>query len=373
MQRENDNFSFRFRITFIRVILLLLALGAFGVMIIRFIFGLSSVTNLNDDWPWGLWIGFDVMCGVALAGGGYGTALLVHVLRIERLRPIARGAMLTSLIGYLLVMAGLFLDIGRWWNFWRPFISWGHDSILFEVFWCISAYTLIQLLEFCEILTERIFRKLHRFFVTIFPVLIVVGVAIPMMHQASLGGLYLLMDGRLHPLWWSPVIFVFFLLSSFFVGPAMIMLESAVGGIALNHKTPIETLRCLSKIGGVAMIIYLALRIIDLIVRNKIAFAFTGDYESIAFGLEIVVGLIIPIAIIFSPLSGNRFWLIIYGVCASFGVFLNRLNVVVIGMTQEMGSFYYPTIYEILLSVGLVSAGVLIYLFVCENFKIVEE
>ncbi|MDR1485498.1 MAG: polysulfide reductase NrfD [Planctomycetaceae bacterium] len=373
MEKEIDDLSFRFKITFARVILFLLALAAFSIVVVRFVFGLNAVTNLNDDWPWGLWIGFDVMCGVALAGGGYGMALLVHVLRIERLRPVARGAMLTSLIGYLLVMAGLFLDIGRWWNFWRPFISWGHESVLFEVFWCISVYTIIQVLEFCEVITERIFRKLHKIIVTIMPVLLIAGIAIPAMHQASLGGLYLLTVERLHPFWWSPIIFVFFLLSSFFVGPAMIMLESAISGKALKHTVPIDVLRTLARIGGVAMIVYLVLRIADLIWHNKIGLVLSEDYESFAFRFEIVLGLIIPIIIVFSPLSGKRIWLVVYGLCAVFGVFLNRLNVVVTGMIREMGSFYYPTIYEITVSAGLVAAGVLVYLFICENFKIIEQ
>jgi Ni/Fe-hydrogenase subunit HybB-like protein len=373
MQVELNIFSFKFNITAIRVLLFLTAVVAVGIMLVRFIFGLHAVTNLNDQWPWGLWIGFDVLCGVALAGGGYGTALLVHVLHIEKLRPVVRGAMLTSLIGYLLVMAGLFLDIGRWWNFWRPFVSWGHESVLFEVFWCISAYTVVQVLEFGEIFTERIFRGLHKFFVTILPALIIVGVAIPTMHQASLGGLYLLLDGRLHPLWWSPIIFVFFLLSSFFVGPAMVMLESAISGKALKHTIPIDVLRSLAKIGGVAMIIYLVLRIGDLFLRNEIGSIFADSYEGVAFRFEIIIGLIVPIMIVFSPLSGKRFWLIVYGLCASFGVILNRLNVVVIGMMRDMGEFYYPTIYEIIVSVGLVSAGILIYLFVCENFNIVDQ
>lgn len=373
MEKEVAYPPFRFRITFIRVILFLMVLFAFGVVLVRFLFGLSAVTNLNDDWPWGLWIGFDVMCGVALAGGGYGTALLVHVLHIDRLRPVARGAMLTSLIGYLLVMAGLFLDIGRWWNFWRPFVSWGHESILFEVFWCISAYTIIQVLEFCEILTERIFRIFHKFFVAIFPVLIIIGVAIPMMHQASLGGLYLLMDGRLHQLWWSPIIFVFFLLSSFYVGPAMVVIESALGGKLLKHTIQVDVLRSLARIGGVVMLIYLVLRLGDLILRNDITILLTDGVEGIAFRVEIFIGLVVPIVIVFTSLSYKRFWLMVYGVCASFGVFLNRMNVVVTGMQQEMGSPYFPTIYEIAVSAGLVAAGILVYMFVCENFKIVEE
>ncbi|MDR2170053.1 MAG: polysulfide reductase NrfD [Planctomycetaceae bacterium] len=372
MEMLAGDFSFKFKITLMRVILFLLTLCAICIIAVRFIFGLHAVTNLNDDWPWGLWIGFDVMCGVALAGGGYGTALLVHVLHIDRFRPVVRGAMLTSLLGYLLVMAGLFLDIGRWWNFWRPFIFWGHESILFEVFWCISIYTAIQVFEFCEVLTERIFIGFHKFFAGILPALVIIGVAIPMMHQASLGGLYLLMDGRLNSLWWSPIIFVFFLLSSFYVGPAMVMLETAISAKALGHEVKIDVLRSLARIGGVVMLIYLTLRIADLIYFNTIGLAFNGSYESIAFGAEIVIGLVIPLVIIFSPLSSYRSWLIAYGACASFGVLLNRLNVVVIGMMRETGSFYYPTIYEILVSAGLVAAGILAYLFICENFKITK-
>jgi Ni/Fe-hydrogenase subunit HybB-like protein len=373
MLKEVGDFSFKFNITFVRVLLFLAVLAAFVIIAVRFIFGLHAVTNLSDSWPWGLWIGFDVMCGVALAGGGYGTALLVHVLHIERLRPVVRGAMLTSLLGYLLVMVGLFLDIGRWWNFWRPFISWGHESVLFEVFWCISVYTIVQVLEFGEVFTERIFRTFHKIFVKILPVMIIIGIAIPTMHQASLGGLYLLMEGRLHPLWWSPIIFVFFLLSSFFVGPAMVMLESAISGRALGHVVPIDVLRYLARIGGVVMIIYLVLRVCDLILRDQIGLVFGGDYESLAFLFEVVIGLIVPIMIVFSPLSGERFWLIVYGLCASCGVLLNRMNVVVTGMMREMGELYYPSIYEIIVSVGLVSAGILVYLFICENFKIVEQ
>jgi Ni/Fe-hydrogenase subunit HybB-like protein len=362
-----------FRITPVRVLLLLLAAAAGAIILLRLILGLQAVSNLNDTWPWGLWIGFDVMAGVALAGGGYGTALLIHVLHIERLKPIARATMLTSLIGYILVVTGLFIEIGRWWNFWRPFVSWGHESVLFEVFLCISAYTVIQVLELCEVITEKVFRNFHWIFVRIFPFLVIIGVILPTLHQSSLGALYLMADGKLHPLWWSPIIFAYFFLSSFFVGPAMVAVESMLADKSFGHKTPIHVLKSLARIGGAVMLLYLILKIGDLVIHNKIGLLFDGSFESIAFIAELGIGVVIPILIVFSPLSNIRGWIVTYGLLASFGVFFNRINVVVTGMIRDAGSIYYPALTEIAVSVGLVSAGILAYMFLCENFNILEE
>ncbi|MTJ84355.1 MAG: Ni/Fe-hydrogenase cytochrome b subunit [Telmatospirillum sp.] len=365
--------SWTFRMTPARGLLILLSLVAIALIAYRLVTGLGTVTNLNDKWPWGLWIVFDVMCGVALAGGGYGTALLVYVLRIETFRPIARSAMLTSLIGYLLVMAGLFLDIGQWFNFWRPVVSLGHSSVLFEVYICVSAYTLVQLLEFGEIVTERVGTRYHAFFRKILPPLLIIGIMIPTMHQSSLGGLYLLMPDKLHPLWWSPLIFLFFLLSSFFVGPAMIAVETALGGLAFGHKVPMEVLTRLIRVSGGALILYLLLKIGDLAVRDRLGMLFDGSFESVFFLLEMGLGVMVPIAISFSRLAHVRAWVVAFGVLVSAGVVLNRYDVVVTGMISSTGSVYWPAFGELAISIGLVCMGCLAYLFICENFRIIEE
>ena len=130
---------------------------AIVVALWRFISGLGAVTNLSDEWPWGLWIGFDLLCGIALAGGGFSTALIVHVLHKDKYLPIVRAALLTSMLGYIIALVSLFLDIGRWFNFWRPFFYWGYHSVLFEVFWCIALYTTVQILEFGDIVFENPF------------------------------------------------------------------------------------------------------------------------------------------------------------------------------------------------------------------------
>ncbi|AEF93814.1 Polysulphide reductase NrfD [Desulfotomaculum nigrificans CO-1-SRB] len=362
-----------FRMTPIRKLLILLATICVGVSIFRLATGLGLVTNLNDEWPWGLWIGFDVLTGVALAGGGYFTAIIVHVLHRDQFHPIARGAMLTSLLGYLLVLAGLFLDVGQWFNFWRPFVSWGHTSVLFEVFWCISCYTTVQVLEFGEIFTERVGKKWHNAFKAAMPVLMIIGIIFPTLHQSSLGGLYLIAVHKLYPLWWSTLIPYFFLISSFFVGPAMICVESTLAGNAYNHKVPIEVLRGLGRIGGWFMLLYLVLKIYDLSNRGVWDLVFAGNLEGNLFLLEMILGVIVPIFIIFSGMSKSRSGLFIYGLLVSGGVVLNRMNVVFTGMSGTSGGSYFPSIWEWSVSIGLVSIGVLVYCFIVENFNILDH
>ena len=356
-----------------RLVLLGFTAIAIAIAVVRLVVGLGPVTNLSDEWPWGLWIGFDVLCGVALAGGGYGTALIVYILHNDKLKPIARATLLSSLIGYILVVVSLFFEIGRWWNFWRPFLYWGYESVLFEVFICISLYTVVQTLELCEIITEKVFRFFHKFFVVIMPFLLIVGVVLPTLHQSSLGALYLMMDGKLHELWFSPYIFLFFLLSSFYVGPAMIAVESVVSYFSYKHLTPLPVLRTLARIGGCVMLIYLILRFADLFYHGKLPLLWEGSFESNAFLLEIGVGLILPLCIVLSPLVNYRFFIILYGILAVCGVILNRMNVVITGMWTSTGGGYFPAPTEILLTVGLVTGGILAYMFLCENFNILGD
>src|SRR6185436_10383895 len=127
---------------------LLVALFAVAAVLIvyRLIFGLGRITAMNDGYPWGLWIAFDVVTGTALACGGYAVALLVYVLNKGKYHPLVRPAVLTSALGYSLAGVGVALDIGRWWNIWRVpvfFWHWNLNSVLLEVALCIMAYTFV--------------------------------------------------------------------------------------------------------------------------------------------------------------------------------------------------------------------------------------
>lgn len=362
--------GWKFTLTPARLVLLLFAALGAAVILVRFITGFGLVTNLNDDWPWGLWITFDVLIGVALAGGGYFTALIVHVLHKDKYLAISRSAMLTSLIGYLLVLAGLLCDIGQWFNFWRPYVSWGYTSVLFEVFLCISAYTTIQLLEFGEIFTERVGVKWHKYFVKAMPILIVTGIIFPTLHQSSLGGLYLIAVDKLYPLWWSPFLPVFFFMSSFFVGPAMIAVESTFAGRAFKHTVPVEVLRGLGQIGGGMMVLYFFLKMGDLASRGMLPLMFKGNLEGNLFLIEMVFGILVPIAMIFSSFTKTHRGLFIYGLLVSAGVVLNRVDVSLVGLAAQAATPYFPSLWEFLTSIGFTAIGCLLYCFIAENFRI---
>ena len=358
-----------FTITPVRFVLTGLVALMVATVVLRLLTGFQYVTNLTDETPWGMWIAFDVMCGVALAGGGYSTALLVSIFQYKEFHIVARGALLTSLLGYILVMAGLFLDIGQWFNFWRPFVSWGYTSVLFEVFWCISIYTTVLSIEFFEIITERILRKkLHRYIVRILPVLIVIGLIFPVMHQSSLGGLFLIMKERMFPLWWSEFLPLYFLLSSFFIGSAMVTIETTLAKTAYGHEIPHNIMLKLTRVGAGMMFVYLLLKLYDLFEKHEWNYVFQGTLQSNMYCVEMLFGILIPLMIIVSPLSKKRGGLLTYAVLTVLGVILNRLNCVFTSM-YESGS-YFPGIGEIIVSVGLISLGVLIYCFLVENFNI---
>lgn len=364
--------TWKFRITPYRLIMLALAGCAAGLIILRLVKGLGATTNLNDHWPWGLWITVDVLTGVALAGGGFTTAFLVHILHRKEYRPIARAALLTSLIGYLLVLVGLFLDVGRWYNAWRPFFFWGYHSVLFEVFWCISLYTLVQLLEFGEMVFERIrIPSWQERLEKLLPILFVLGVVLPTLHQSSLGSLWVVTIGRLHPLWWSMALPVFFLLSAAFVGPAMVTLESALSSKAYNRELEFPVLESLSRLGRWLLGAYLLLKIIDLSYRGQWGALLEGSLESRLFLLEMVGGVLLPLIMYFTPaIRKTKAGLVTASSLVVAGVILNRINVAITGFLRTAGGSYFPAWTEFLVTLGLISLGILMYCFAVENLHI---
>jgi len=333
------------------------------------------VTNLNDHWPWGLWIGFDLLCGIALAGGGFSTALIVHVLHKEKYLPIARAALLTSLIGYVIALISLFLDIGRWYNFWRPFFYWGYHSVLFEVFWCISLYTMVQVLEFGEIFFEKVkcapLQKILHFFMT---PLLILGIILPTLHQSSLGSLYVVAVDKLNPLWWSMIIPFFFVWSAFFLGPAMVTIEGTLAAKAYGRKPELSVFQSLTKVTLWMMIIYFVVKVADLSYRGVLSTAFNGSFESNMFLIEMIVFVLAPIFMYAVPSIRTRLWgVLTASILVVAGVIFNRMNVVFTGMSKGMGGHYFPSVWEWLITIGMWSALVLIYCFIVENFPILPR
>jgi Ni/Fe-hydrogenase subunit HybB-like protein len=361
--------GWRLRMTPVRAVMAALT-GLFVLLsIFRLFTGLGAATNLSDAWPWGLWIGFD-LTAVALAGAGYSMCFFAHVLHIDAFHSISRRSMLLSLLGYVFVLLTLILEIGRWDNAYMPLISWGHASALFEVYIAITIYVIIQAIEFSEVATEKIFHSASRYVQMLLPTAFIIGAILPFGHQASLGGIYLLMKGRLHPLWWSRMLPWFFLITSFYVGQAMVILESLWSERSFGQKVDLKVLRMLAKISACIMSGYFLFKFFDLAWLGELHWVLTPSFESGMFLLEMVGCVLLPAIIAFSPWGRGRVGLLVFSVLCIAGVVLSRINVVFTGMYRSIGPGYVPSIVEWGITIGLLAAIGLAYIFIVENFNI---
>lgn len=367
--------SWTFPLTRSRLLLLLLAIVGIGVLAWRFAVGLGASTNLRDDFPWGLWIGFDMMTGVALAAGGFTMAFYIEVLGNKRFHEFVRPAVLTAFIGYLLAIVGLLGDLGLPWRIYHPIYMWNLHSFMFEVAWCVILYTTVLFVEFLPIPLERFgLKKPLAIVKKTMPVFIVLGIILSTLHQSSLGSLFLMMSQRLHELWWSPILPVHFLLTAVAVGFAMVAFESVLGGWLLRHPINGKLLGDLMKPLPWVLLVTLAVRLGDLYLRGILPGALEQhSLQTYSFIVEMSLGLALPALLLLSrAVRENPARLFTCVTLVVLGVILNRVNVSMIGMFTE-GSTYIPAWSEWVVSIGLVTAGVLAVVFITENMPVREE
>ena len=254
------------KLTFWTTIVVLIFIAGAYATFLRFTRGLGATTNLSDPFPWGIWIGFDVLCGVMMAAGGFTLTAAVYIFNLERFRPIIRPTVLTAFLGYSLVVVALMFDLGRPYRIWHPLIMWNPHSVMFEVGWCVTLYTTVLALEFAPIVFERLrMEKALRIQHAIVIPLVIAGVLLSTLHQSSLGSLYLIVPEKLHPLWYTPLLPVFFFLSAICVGLAMTIFESRMTSKAFSKELELPLLISLGRVLLVGLLVYAVLRIEDFI------------------------------------------------------------------------------------------------------------
>jgi len=344
------------------------------VALFRFINGLGATTALTDSTPWGLWIGFDVMGGVALAAGGFLMAASVYVFRLERYRPFVRPAVLTAFLGYLAVAVGLVFDLGVPYNIWRLTINWQHHSALFEVGWCVMLYLTVLLLEFAPVVLEKTpFSKVVKLLKKAAPVLVILGIMLSTLHQSSLGTLMVLMPARVHPLWYSPILPFLFLISAIALGLMMVTTESLVTGYLYEHKHDIKPLSGLGRAASFVLVFYLLVRLGDLGYRGHLGLVTDGSWESILFLTEISISTVLPAILLFIPaVRASRAGLSVAAFLVIFGFLLNRIDASGVSTIWATGEAYFPSLAEFIVSIGIVSATVLVFFFFTEHFNVYE-
>ncbi len=333
----------------------------------RFLFGLGASTNLTDANPWGVWVGFDVMGGVALAAGGFIVTATVYIFKLERFHSVVRPAVLTAFLGYLAVAVGLMFDLGLPWNIWHMIVYWNPHSPLFEVGWCVMLYLTILTLEFFPVPAEEFPRlaSIRRTLVKARLPLVIVGIGLSTLHQSSLGSLFLIMPYRLHPLWYSPILPVMFLISAISLGLSMVIFESHFTAYLYRRKPETELLASFGGACRWVLAIYLTVRFADLLIRRQAAQLFVADWRTALFWFEITVMALIPIALFTSTRvrhsRAGQWTAATFAVC---GIVLNRIDVGGVAHPRPDGAFYLPSWTEISISVGIVSAATLAFLFV---------
>ena len=363
-----------FRISIWRVIFVAILLSGLAGLYVRFVYGLGAATNLSDSFPWGLWKGFNVVAGIGLGAGGFTVAATVHVFNLKRYRPILRIALLTALLGYSFMALALIVDIGRPYRIWHPVVMWGEHSVLFEVAWCVILYLNVLALELAPAVCERFgWRKLLRAVKAISAPVVIFGVILSTLHQSSLGSLFLILPEKLYPLWYTPLLPVFFFVSAICAGLSMVIIASWQGNRALGKQLELLVLEGLGRALAVVLAIYLLGRYLDLEDRGALTLLLRNRMETWLFALEISL-LLAPMLLLFlHRVRSHPGRLYACALMVILGFVANRLNVTVTGLEASSGTHYVPKWSEVSVTLSMVALGFALFRFFAQHFPIFDE
>ncbi len=398
---RHDEFQTQDGRIFTKSFFVLLALSVIGMVLvgIRYLKGLGAVTNMSDGYPWGIWITYDVATGTAIACGGYAVAILVYIRNHLHYHPLIRSCILTSMFGYGLAGFSVMVDLGRPWNSYNFFLpsKWQVNSVMLEVALCVMAYSTVLIIEFLPAILTSLettqWRRLRLVLDWLQPRLdvdpdklltrmewvraaagwfrprlekvliffIVLGVTLPTMHQSSLGSLLLIAPTKLHPLWHTGFLPLFFLINCIYIGYAIAILESIISSYAFKRPYEVTELSGLAGIVPWLATIWLTVVVGDLAYRGQLGAAFGLDFYSGFFLLECAL------------LGGGSFmlfsrrnrrsprWLFASAALIVLGGGLYRFNVYLIGFDPGQGWTYFPSLAEVMITVGIIALELLGY------------
>jgi Ni/Fe-hydrogenase subunit HybB-like protein len=327
----------------------------------RLFFGLGATTNLSDAYPWGLWVSFDILAGVALAGGGFTMAATIYIFNLKKYEPLLRPAKLSAFIGYLVFVVGLFFDLGQPWRIWHPMVMWNPESVLFEVSWCVMLYTTVLGVDIFIMGLERYGKDTWvKFFRDIYLVLVVAGVVLSTLHQSSLGALFLLMPQKMSDLWATNALGPLFFASAVIGGMSVITLESIISSRVYKRHSEAPLLAGFTKGLAIALLVYFAMKVTDLYARRVDVFIW--DRAHFFFFVELFGTVALPaILLSFPEIRKTEKGLLWASGLAAFGVVLNRFNVSLTSYVGYREFGYFPSFIEIFLTAALIAGGILIF------------
>jgi len=343
------------------VIVLLAAVVLFN----RFVFGLGAVTNLSDGYPWGIWIALDLVVGTAFGCAGYAIALVVYILNRGEYHPLVRPAILASLFGYGLAGLAVLIDLGRYWNGYNMFLPWltQPNSVMLETALCIGAYITVLMLEFSPVFLERFgMRDVRRRLNRLLFVFVAFGVLLPTMHQSSMGTILVVLGNQLNPLWQTQLLPLLFVVSALFMGFAFVVFEAVLSSVGFRRPMERVILGKLTQIMVWLLLGYLVIRAADLLYRGVLGYAFQPGTAAIFFWLEIGTALV-ALALILPPRNRQMPHRMFVGATMLLlSGTLYRINCYLIGYQPGDGWHYFPSVGEIVVTLGIFSFEIMLYL-----------
>ncbi len=358
------------------IILALLVAIAFVILGIRFVYGIGAVTNVNDGYTWGIWVVYDVMIGSAFACGGYTMALLVYIFNKGEYHPMVRPALLASLFGYTLAGASVIFDLGRYWNIWHMFWP-GYaqvNSVMFEVAVCITAYIFVMWIEFAPAFLEKFgLRDIKKKLNKVLFLIIALGVLLPSMHQSSLGSLLVVFGYQVHPLWQTMLLPLLYLMTAVTIGFAIVIFEACLSSSGFRRPLEMHLLTSISRFMTGLLAVYLVVRLADLAWRGALGYMFELSVEAFWFWVE--MGLFIaPLALLAKPAARrNPAKLFISAFCLLLAGFMLRINSYLVGLETGAGWHYFPSVPEIMVSIGMIALEILAYIVLVRYLPILPK
>jgi Ni/Fe-hydrogenase subunit HybB-like protein len=361
------------------VVSVLIMATAAVILVVRFAYGLGSVSNVNQEFPWGLWKGFNVMAGVALAGGAYVVTFLAYILNLKDYRPLVRVTVLNGFLAYVFYAGALVLDLGRPWNIINPIIgnSFGFGSVLFLVAWHFMLYMAAQFLELSPAFAEWLgLKRIHKVLAGLTVGAVVFGITLSTLHQSALGALYLMAKPKIHPLWYSEFIPILFFISSIYAGLCMVIFEGGISRRIFHHRMSPALVRAhdgltlrLASMAGATMFVYLFLEGFKFL-HGRLWLVFRGGWAA-WYSVEILGFVVLPMLMLLRGSMTRHLGMVrLGGFMAMIGVILNRLNISVIAFKWYAPVHYVPSWMELVVSAAVICVEIWVFRWIVLRMNI---
>lgn len=342
--------------------ILVWVLGALGmgIAVWRWIAGLGVTTNLSDGRPWGLWIAFDMMAGIGLAAGAFTVAAVVYIFNLKKFYPIVRPTILTGFISYTLAGLTLLVDLSQPQRIWHLIIYSNVHSPLYEIGWCVMLYLTVLALEFSPVLFEALHWNVPLKVIRAIQIpLIIAGITLSTMHQSTLGTMLVILPDKIHPLWYSPLLPLYYFMTAVAAGLAMTVFESYHSSRTYGYPFEIKLVASLTKAIPWVLGSYWVIRTGELLITGDFRYLLEGGPPAVMYVIEMIGGVLIPFIYFADSRARNNVHGITWGAFFVMGgLILNRVNTALVFLD---GAIYMPTWQEVAVTVGLTCLGLIMF------------